>query len=59
MLTLILSGCAPEINEGAVLESLARPVDRLSEVLVNGNLSDIRAAGRNVIAVYDAGVGPR
>jgi len=54
---LILSGCAPAVSERAVLDRLANPVDALAAALAGDDVRAMRRAGRDVIAIYDAGVG--
>ena len=59
---LILSGCGPELSKleaEPVLSRLSKPIDELAIALAGDDVADMRRAGRNVIATYDAGVGPR
>ncbi len=61
MLTMILSGCVGATPDGAsrLVERLEKPIDALSEAAVTNDLALIRAKVRDVVATYDAGVGPQ
>lgn len=56
---LILTGCAPAPAEAPVLARLERPLQRLAVALAGEDVPRMRATGRDVIAIYDAGVGSR
>lgn len=62
MLTMTLLGCGPEptkLESAPVLSRLSKPMDDLAIALSGDDVAAMRRAGRNVIAIYDAGVGPR
>jgi hypothetical protein len=61
MLTM-LSGCVNEVSgDGAsrVLERLEDPITDHAAALAGSDVALMRSTGRKVIAIYDAGVGPK
>ena len=59
--TTIVSGCVSAAPSGAsrVLERLAQPVTEHAAALAGDDVALMRATGRRLIAIYDAGVGPQ
>lgn len=59
---MILSGCATGrqlLEVDPMVSRLAKPIDELAIALAGEDVSAMRRAGRNVIAIYDAAVGAR
>ena len=55
---LILAGCASApVSDSALAAALKRPMTEHAAALAADSVSDMRRTGRNVIAIYDAGVG--
>lgn len=59
MLT-IATGCVSAAPDGAsrVLDRLADPITEHAAALAGDDVALMRATGRRVIAIYDAGLGP-
>lgn len=57
ILTLIAAGCTTEVSDSALATALRRPMTEHAAALAGDSVSDMRRTGRNVIAIYDAGVG--
>ena len=58
MLPLILLGCTTEVSDSALATALRRPLTEHAAALAGEDVAAMRRTGRNVIATYDAGVGP-
>lgn len=62
ILMLTLTGCGVGPSEGsasAVVARLEQPMIDLAVAASGTDLAAIRAAARDVIAIYDAGTGPQ
>lgn len=60
ILTMICAGCLRGPASDSVLApALRKPIDRLAVSLAGADVAAMRRDGRNVIATYDAAVGPR
>lgn len=60
LLTLtIVSGCVNADGASRVLDRLDEPMTTHAAALAGDDVVLMRATGRRVIAIYDAGVGPR
>ena len=57
ILTLIAAGCTTEVSDSALATALRRPMTEHAAALAGDSVSEMRRTGRNVIAIYDAGVG--
>lgn len=57
ILPLILPGCTTEVSDSALATALRRPMTLHAAALAGDSVSEMRRTGRNVIAIYDAGVG--
>ena len=57
----IVTGCVSAAPDGAgrVLERLEGPLTAHAAALAGNDVALMRATGRKVIAIYDAGVGPQ
>lgn len=55
----IVSGCVSAAPDGAsrVLDRLEEPITEHAAALAGDDVAKMRATGRRVIAIYDAGVG--
>ena len=55
---LILAGCASApVSDSALATALRRPMTAHAAALAGEDVDAMRRTGRNVIAIYDAGVG--
>ena len=55
---LILAGCASApVSDSALAAALKRPMTEHAAALAGEDVAAMRRTGRNVIAIYDAGVG--
>lgn len=52
-----LNGCTTEVSDSALATALRRPMTEHAAALAGDSVSEMRRTGRNVIAIYDAGVG--
>ena len=61
LMTTIVSGCVSAAPDGAsrVLDRLEGPITRHAAALAGDDVAMMRATGREVIAIYDAGLGPK
>ena len=56
--TLMLAGCATApVSDSALAAALKRPMTEHAAALAGEDVAAMRRTGRNVIAIYDAGVG--
>ena len=58
ILPLILPGCTTEVSDSALATALRRPMTAHAAALAGEDVAAMRRTGRNVIATYDAAVGP-
>ena len=55
---LILAGCSSApVSDSALAAALKRPMAEHAAALAGDSVPEMRRTGRNVIAIYDAGVG--
>ena len=57
MLPLMLTGCGVAVSDSALATALRRPMTEHAAALAGDSVPEMRRTGRNVIAIYDAGVG--
>lgn len=57
ILTQIAAGCTTEVSDSALATALRRPMTAHAAALAGEDVDVMRRTGRNVIAIYDAGVG--
>ena len=57
MLPLMLTGCTVAASDSALATALRRPMTEHAAALAGEDVAAMRRTGRNVIAIYDAGVG--
>lgn len=61
LMMTIASGCVPVEQDGAsrVLDRLQGPMTAHAAALAGDDVALMRSTGRRVIAIYDAGTGPK
>ena len=57
ILPLIVAGCTVAASDSALATALRRPMTAHAAALAGEDVAAMRRTGRNVIAIYDAGVG--